>query len=168
MPARIAVAAAFVLALANAASAQTTILVVRHAERADSGSGGMASDPELSAAGRARADSLAAMLKDEKLTAVYATEYKRTQQTAAPTAAGHGLTTTTVKAADTPALLERLKAAKGAVLVVGHSNTVVEVLKGLGVATPVSIPESEFDNLFIVTTGGVTGEKPSFVHLRYR
>ena len=54
--------------------------------------GGMATDPALSAAGRARAASLAAMLKDTKLTAVFATEFKRTQETAAPTAAAQHVT----------------------------------------------------------------------------
>ena len=56
---------------ATAASAQATVFLVRHAERADSGAGGMASDPSLSEAGRARAESLAAMLKDTKLTAIF-------------------------------------------------------------------------------------------------
>ena len=87
--------------------AQRVIVVVRHAERSDAGSGGMAADPELSAAGQARAKALAAMLKDEKLTAIDPTEYKRTQQTAAPTASAQGLTTTTIEASDTPALLAR-------------------------------------------------------------
>ena len=66
----------------------------RHAERADSGAGGMASDPPLSAAGRARAESLAAMLKDTKLTAIFTTEFKRTQETAAPVAAAQHVTAT--------------------------------------------------------------------------
>ena len=43
-------------------------------------------DPDLSDAGRARAESLANVLKDAGITAIYATELKRTQQTAAPLA----------------------------------------------------------------------------------
>ncbi len=57
-------AGVLVAAAATAASAQATIFLVRHAERADSGAGGMATDPPLSDSGRARAESLAAMLKD--------------------------------------------------------------------------------------------------------
>ena len=50
-------------------------------------------------------------------------------------------------------------------LVVAHSNTAIDVLQGLGVTTPVSIPDSEFDNFFVVV---VAGERPTLVHLRYR
>jgi phosphohistidine phosphatase SixA len=151
-------------ATAAAAAAQTTIFLVRHAERSDSGAGGMASDPALSAAGRARAAALAAMLRDTKLTAVFATEFKRTQQTATPTAEAQHLTVSTVPADKTAALVEKLKAASGSVLVVGHSNTVPEVIAALGVTTPVTITDSEFDNLFIV----VTGAPPRLVRLRYK
>jgi phosphohistidine phosphatase SixA len=139
---------------------------VRHAERADGGGGGrgMAADPALSAPGRARAAALAAMLKDTKLTAVFATEFKRTQQTAGPTAKAQHLTVTTIPADKTAMLVNSLKKASGSVLVVGHSNTVTEVITALGVTTPITVADTEFDNLFIVTTG----TPPSFVRLRYR
>jgi phosphohistidine phosphatase SixA len=146
------------------AAAQTTIFLVRHAERADGGGGGMAADPALSAVGRARAQSLAGMLKDTKLTAVFSTELKRTQQTAAPTAQAQHLTVTTVPATKTADLVEKLKAATGAVLVVGHSNTVPEVLTALGITPPVTINDADYDNLFVV----ITGAQPKMVRLRYR
>jgi len=151
---------------ATAASAQATIFVVRHAERADGAGagGGMAADPVLSAPGRARAAALAAMLKDTKLTAVFATQFKRTQQTAAPTAKAQHLTVTTIPADKTAQLVENLKKASGSVLVVGHSNTVTEIIAALGVTTPVTVADTEFDNLFIVTTGTPS----SFVRLRYK
>jgi phosphohistidine phosphatase SixA len=152
-------------ATATAASAQATIFLVRHAERNDSGAGGMGSDPPLSAAGRARAASLAGVLKDTKLTAVFATEFKRTQQTAAPTAQAQQLTVTTVPADKTAALVEKLKGATGAVLVVGHSDTVPEVIAALGVTTPVTISDTEFDNLFIVLTGA---QPARMVRVRYK
>jgi phosphohistidine phosphatase SixA len=149
---------------ATAAVAQTTIFLVRHAERADSGGGGMSSDPLLSAAGRARALRLAEVLKDTKLTAVFATEFKRTQQTAAPTAKAQHLTVTTIPEDQTATLVNKLKAATGAVLVVGHSSSVPEVMTALGVTPPVTIADSEFDNLFIV----IAGTPPRFVRLRYK
>ena len=161
---RFILAGLLVTLTATAASAQATIFLVRHAERADSGAGGMASDPSLSEAGRARAESLAAMLKDTKLMAIFTTEFKRTQETAAPTAAAQHVTATVVKADETAALVAKLKAAKGAVLVVGHSNTVPEVMTALGVKPAVTIADSEFDNLFIV----LTGTKPTMVRLRYK
>ena len=147
--------------------AQSTFFVVRHAERADTSSGApatMAADPDLSEAGRARATSLAAMLKDAGVRAIFVTEYKRTQQTAAPLAEALGLTAIVVPAKDTAGLAARLKKVDGNALVVGHSNTVPEVITELGVTTPVSVADTEFDSLFIVTLSA----SPHVVRLRYR
>jgi phosphohistidine phosphatase SixA len=156
-----------VLWTASDAAAQATIFLVRHAERADAGSpsgAAMANDPELSDAGRARAASLAAILADAQVTAIYTTEYKRTRQTAEPLAAARKLAVTTIKANEPTRLLESLKGATGNVLVVGHSNTVPDILLGLGVRTPVTIKEDEYDNLFILTMG----PEPKLVRLRFR
>jgi broad specificity phosphatase PhoE len=145
------------------------VFVVRHAERADTAPGTpptMSADPDLSEAGRARAASLAAMLKDANISAIYATEFKRTQQTAAPLAKALGLTVTTLPASDTKALIEQVRAAKGHVLVVGHSNTVPDVVKALGIATPVTVGDTEFDHLFVVTTSTTGGS--SLLRLHYR
>ena len=149
------------------AAAQQTVFLVRHAERADSSPGTsptMAADPDLSEAGRARAEHLAEALKDAKITAIFATEFKRTQQTAAPLAKALGVTVKIVTSKNDASLIADLKAAKGNVLVVGHSNTVPEVIKRLGVTTAVAIGDDDFDNLFIVGTG----TRPSLVRLHYR
>jgi phosphohistidine phosphatase SixA len=148
------------------AAAQRTVFLVRHAERADASASPptMAADPELSAAGRERAASLAAALKDAKITTICATEFKRTQQTAAPLAKALGLTTTIVSADHTAELIKRVKSSKGNILVVGHSNTVPDVVKGLGIGLPVTIEDNAFDNLFVVTLGA----KPSMLRLHYR
>ncbi len=164
---RIMFALLLAVVVAAPAAAQHTIFLVRHAERADTQPGvspTMAADPDLSEAGRARAASLAAALKDAKITAIFATEFKRTQQTAAPLAKALGLTVKIVTSKGPGPLVKQLKASKGNVLVVGHSNTVPEVIEGLGVATPVTIGDTEFDNLFLVTTG----THPSLLRLHYR
>lgn len=156
----------FVLSATIGASAQSTFFV-RHAERADSVPGkspSMGSDPDLSDAGRARAASLAAMLKDAGITAIYVTEYKRTQQTAAPLATSLGVTPTVIKADDTAALVSALNANSGNALVVGHSNTIAAAIKALGVPTGVTIGDDEFDNLFIVSAGSPA----TLVRLHYR
>jgi len=161
------VGALFIVLLLAAPAAAQTIFVVRHAERADAASGGspmMASDPDLSDAGRARATSLAAALKDARITAIFTTEYKRTRQTAEPLAKALGIEATVVAARDMPALIEKLKGATGNALVVGHSNTVGEVIAGLGVIEPVKLQDTDYDNLFVV----VTGEKPTLVRLHFR
>ena len=121
-------------------------------------------DPDLSAAGMARANALAAMLKDARITAVVTTEYKRTRQTGEPAAKAAGLSLTVIDSKNAAAAIEKLKSAQGNVLVVGHSNTVPELLKALGVTEPVTIAEDEFDALFVVTRSS----PPTLVRLRYR
>jgi broad specificity phosphatase PhoE len=154
-----------VLALAMSgveAVAQQTVFLVRHAERADDGTGVPAmsmtkgADPDLSEAGRARAESLAALLKDAKITAIIATEYKRTQQTAAPLATTLGVTVTTIKANEPAELIKAVKAAAGNVLIVGHSNTMPDVMRALGAPAPAAIADNEYDNLFVLTVGTTT------------
>jgi broad specificity phosphatase PhoE len=144
------------------AVAQQTVFLVRHAERADGGAGApttsmtMGADPDLSAAGRARAESLAAVLEDAKITAIIATEYKRTQQTAAPLAKTLGVTVTTIKANEPAELIKTVKAAAGNVLIVGHSNTMPDVMRALGAPAPAAIADNEYDNLFVLTVGTTT------------
>ena len=158
-------AAATVLVLVSAAgvAAQPTIILVRHAERADAATGGpamTANDPDLSAAGRARAETLARMLKDAKVTAIFTTEYRRTQQTAAPLAKAIGVTPAAVPSKDVAGLIGKLESAQGVVLVVGHSNTIPEIIKSLGIAEPLTIGDGEFDNLFVV-------QRATLLRLRY-
>lgn len=141
--------------------AQTTVFLVRHAEKAH---GGDTKDPALSEAGRARAESLAAILKDANLEAIYATEYKRTQETAASAARASGAEVTIVPAKGMPALLEKLKEARGNVLVVGHSNTLPEIIKALGAPAPVTVGEEDYDNLFVL----ILGSPSRLIRLRYR
>jgi broad specificity phosphatase PhoE len=166
---RALVALVFTLVSCATASAQGTIFLVRHAERADTETLKGAppptgADPSLSAAGQTRAAALASMLKDATITTIFVTEFKRTQETAAPLAKALGIKPTTIAADDTAGLIARLKKIAGNVLVVGHSNTVPEIVKALGVTTPVSIGDQDFDNLFLVTAG----QPQRFVRLHYR
>ena len=146
-------AAGAMMLLPALASAQHLVIVVRHAERADGGA--MATtkqtDPLLSAEGEARAKRLAAMLADSGITAIYATEYKRTQDTAKPIAERLGLKVQTQKGQDSAGLVALLKAqhSKDVVLVVGHSNTIPEVIKMLG-GPAVTIPDSEYDTIYFL------------------
>lgn len=125
-----------------------SVLVVRHAEKADP------SDPDtpLSTVGDARAQALAATLKGKRLKAVYATEFKRTQQTAAPSAHEAGVEVIVISNAERATLLERARAVPmgSAVLIVGHSNTVPEIVRELSGETVDAINEDEFDNLYEV------------------
>ncbi len=139
------------------------LFLVRHAERADAG-GPAQPDPELSAAGRARAAALATELHDAKIGAIYVTEFRRTQETAQPLAKQLNLPITVVPAKDTAQLVEKLRATKTNALVVGHSNTLPEILRALGIANPPQLGEHDYDNLFLL----VPGPNPQLVQLHAR
>jgi broad specificity phosphatase PhoE len=143
--------------------AASTIFLVRHAERADS-DGRVSSDPGLSAEGRTRALHLAQELKDAKIAAIFTSEYQRTQQTAAPLAKSLGIHPEIVPGKDVSSLIARIRATSGNVLVVGHSNTLPQIVKALGISTPVIMTEADYDNLFVV----LAGETPRLIRLHYR
>ena len=145
-----------VLGVAQQAAAQSTIFVVRHAERADSESAGgamMKDDPDLSPEGIQRAKTLATMLRDAEIKAIYTSELKRTRQTAAPLVYAVGIRMTSLPAEDVAAFVEKAKGETGNVLIVGHSNTVPKILAALGVSGEVTIKDDEYDHLFVVVPG---------------
>lgn len=133
--------------------ATTTIIFVRHAEKAETDG----DDPPLSQAGEQRVEELTRQLLDVDviagIDAVYSTPYRRTQQTAQPIADALDLPINTYDASDTEAFLQTvLREEKGRiVLVVGHSNTVPEMIASLGGHKEVpEIAEDEYDNLYIL------------------
>ncbi len=133
------------------------VIVVRHAERADGGASmAPASDPELSEVGKARAQKLAAMLGDAGIVAIYTTQYRRTKDTATPLGDKIGVTSEVVPSGDMAGLVAKIKSHKsGAVLVVGHSNTVPAIVKALG-GSVVTMADDEYDSLFFVAANGTT------------
>lgn len=148
---------------AVAAAPAQTILLVRHAERADAG-GEAQTDPGLSAAGRARAVALAELLRAAKISAIYVTEYRRTQETAQPLAEKLALQPIVLPAKEIAQLVSKLREATGHVLVVGHSNTLPEIVRALGITTPLTLGEKDYDDLFIVRGG----PEPDLLRLHYR
>lgn len=112
------------------AAQAVTFVLVRHAEKATDDP----RDPSLSDAGRLRAERLAHRLHDADVVAVYATPYRRTQQTAAPAARDHRLDVITYDPAQPASALAtslRRRHARGTVLVVGHSNTIPALAQAL-------------------------------------
>jgi broad specificity phosphatase PhoE len=147
------------LLLVTYAKAAPVVFVVRHAEKTSLGG----KDPGLSVQGQKRADALAHILKDSQITSVFVTEFKRTQETAAPTARAAHVSPTVILANDIGALVGKLRALNGNALVVGHGNTIPDLLKALGIATPVSIPEEEYTEIFAV----LGGDAPQLLRLHY-
>jgi broad specificity phosphatase PhoE len=127
----------------------TTVIFVRHAEKNTSPQ----DDPSLNNAGKARAETLSHMLREADVKAIYTTQFVRTQETAQPLADRLGLSLIKMDVSDTKEVAKDilLKHPGKTVLVVGHSNTVVEIIRELGGGRIPSFSESEFDNLFIVT-----------------
>lgn len=124
-----------------------TVIVIRHAE-AEHQPGG---DPSLTPDGRARALDLSRVLGDTELDAVYITHYQRSRQTAAPLPRHAGDNPRVID--DIPAIVAALRAGPwgSTALVIGHSNTVPDLIRGL---TGSALPQSEpivFDRMWIVT-----------------
>jgi broad specificity phosphatase PhoE len=143
-------------ARADEACAAATVYVLRHAEKAPAGD-----DPDvlLAPAGQRRAEALAQHLAAEPIEAIYATHLRRTQHTVAALAAALDREIRVLPADDGARLLRRLRQGHcgRTVLVVGHSNTVPEILRGLGVAEPPTIADDDYGTLWLVRpgTGGV-------------
>jgi broad specificity phosphatase PhoE len=116
-------------------------------------------DPDLTDAGKARAEKLVAWFNGRKLTAIYVSDFKRTRQTAGPLAAERGIALTVYNPADTPALVARLKAEAGPVLVVGHSNTAPDVVEQLGGTRPGDLKHEDFGDIWTVTGGKTAHDK---------
>ena len=146
-------------ASASIASAQPVVVIVRHAEKAANGG----NDPDLSSAGRTRADALARILKDSGITAIFTSQFKRTQETAAPTVTAAHVTPTVVAAQDTAALVAKLHQLNGNALVVAHGDTIPNIIKALGVNSTINIPDVDYSELLIVTLG----DKPQLLRLHY-
>lgn len=134
--------------------ATTTVIFVRHAEKAAV----PAADPGLSEAGKQRVAELTRQLVDADVVAgidaVYATAYRRTEETARPVAEALGLPVNSYDAADTEAIMEYIvREHKGKIiLVVGHSNTLPALIGNMGASKKVPpIAEDEYDNLYLVS-----------------
>jgi broad specificity phosphatase PhoE len=125
----------------------TKVYIVRHAEK-----GTMpANDPDLTAAGRARAQSLAAYLRKKEIKAIYSTQTKRTLQTAEPLSLQTGVPVSTYSNDTLPKFLFRVLDAEKNTLIVGHSNTVLKMVQDLSLRTSIKeIPDNDYDNLFII------------------
>lgn len=136
---------AFTIGLAG----ETTVYIVRHAEKESSDPKNQ--DPDLSREGKERAMALALMLKGKKIDAAFASKYKRTSQTISSAAKNNGIQVQIYEAHDLqgPADLIKSKYNGQKVLVAGHSNTVLELLEALGAKRPVSaLTEEDYDFFF--------------------
>jgi broad specificity phosphatase PhoE len=155
----------------SVAEAQQAVFLVRHGDTVRQKGN---PDVPLAEPGERRAQALAALLKDSGINVIYTTGLQRTVKTAEPLAKQLGIEprlrpqlrpSSKSDGADEFAHFLRVEHRQDIVLAVLHSNSVPALLKALGHATPIKIPESEFDNLFVVVPRP-EGE-PTVLRLRY-
>ena len=124
--------------------------IVRHAEKAIVDSTVKSSDVPLSEEGKKRAENLKTQLQDKDIKFIFSTNTVRTKATAEPLSKQTGIPIQIYDGSDT-GFVQTLKNLKGNVLVIGHSNTVDNVVNGLvGKQVLNDLPENQFGDLFIV------------------
>lgn len=150
----------------------STVILVRHAEKGTDDP----RDPTLNEAGLARAAALAELLGGAGVTHLFASEYRRTQDTLAPLAAALGLEVAVHPARDgagLAGLVGSLPAGSVAV-VAGHSNTIPALARALGVTPPglIDAPggavmdEGEYGRVFVITHAPGAPVAPRLMELR--
>jgi broad specificity phosphatase PhoE len=133
----------------------TTIVLVRHAEKQV----GAIDDAPLTPEGELRAARLAQMFGDAeafgRIGRIYVSDTRRSQQTAAGLAQRLGIQPVVVdpKSSTSDFASRVLRENRGArALIVGHSNTVPQLVAALAGADRVpSIGDAEFDTVYVVT-----------------
>lgn len=118
------------------------VYLMRHAEKEDSHI-----DPELTRDGYRRADGLAQMLSNAGIEAIYSTYYRRSVGTALPLARELSVPVQFYQAENADALLDTVQSQRLNALIIGHSNTVPDILARLGIDYP-EMSEQEYGDLF--------------------
>lgn len=140
---------------------QTTVLLVRHADREGT-------LDELSAAGQARAQALVHATERAGITAIIRSDAVRAEQTAQLLATALGITPIALPGNDIEGIADEIRSRRGqTVLVVGHSNTVTPIIAALGGPSLPQIGEAEFDNLYVLNVCRCSRGAPRMTHLQY-
>jgi len=145
----------------------TTVVIVRHAEKTL----GTIEDPPLSPEGEQRSERLALMFGEAigagHLDAIFVTNTRRTQQTAAPLAARLHLVPVVLPAADVAGTATRLlrEHRGGTVIVVGHGNTIPELIRELSGKQIDLIKDDDYGEIYVLSVPRFGGA--SLVRMRY-
>jgi phosphohistidine phosphatase SixA len=131
----------------------TTVILVRHAEREAL----VTPDPQLSEAGRLRAQALAVAVREAGIQAIIVTQFVRTRATARPLAIDLGIIPeivpdTGARHANEVADVIRRKHAGQTVLVIGHGHTIPPIMRALGVTQALPrLCENQYDLIFFIS-----------------
>ena len=135
------------------------VFIVRHAEKQSDDP--KDKDPLLTDSGALRAIDLMKLLRGEKIDSIFTTDYKRTKLTAFPLADKIGIAIKTYDAAQQKEFAKQLieNATGKKILIVGHSNTVLELVEAFGAEKPVKeLTDDDYDYIFEVTIKGDKAE----------
>lgn len=135
----------------SAAAASQTVYIVRHAEKAAQAPN-MSSDVPLSEAGVKRAEALKNLLLNKKIAYIFSTDKIRTKSTAKPLSDAIGVPVDLYNNDTLPKFIERVKALKKNVLIIGHSNTIDDIANALcgEKKVPNDFADTDYDNLLVV------------------
>lgn len=148
----------FLVFVCASASAQTTFILVRHAEKED-----VKDNPNLTKEGQARAQSLVKLLEKQNVDAIYSTNFNRTRNTIQPLADAKGVTVQTYQSLNMEDLIAQY--AGKTIVICGHSNTTPQFANTLmGAKKFENFDDSDYGNLIIIT---VNSAGRILTHLRY-
>jgi phosphohistidine phosphatase SixA len=132
----------------------TRYYIVRHAEK-EAATAMMLSDVPLSEKGMQRAEALKEILLRKKIGRIFSTNYNRTRATAQPLSAATGVRIESYDLADSAFIPQLKRLTHGTVLIVGHSNTVDDLVNGLtGKIILQDLPDAQYGDLFLVKKRG--------------
>jgi broad specificity phosphatase PhoE len=159
---------ALVTAHVQALAQPSTVILVRHAERATAPAG----DPVLTDAGSQRALDLKEALRGARVTTIITTHLQRTQLTAKPLGDSIGISPIIVRAGsptaahvDSVVAAVRRRPAGDVVLVVGHSNTIPAIVTALGGPKLPDLCDAQYSMLYILEYPA--SGPPRFIEARY-
>ncbi len=129
------------------ACSTTTVYLVRHAEKVDE-----TDSTDLSPVGQRRAQVLADTLANRHIDSIFTTPFRRTRQTAEPLARRFAIRPVSYAPKPGGVIVNRIKRVGAkTVLIVAHSNTLLEIARGLGAKpTLPTIEPGDYDNLLIL------------------
>lgn len=143
------------------AFAQEPIYIIRHAEKELSGT-----DPALTETGRKRAAAWAEMFRPSELNIILTSDAKRTRETGGIIARSLGIPHKEFPIEDVAGLIDLIEFdhEQDNVLIVGHTETIPQILSNLGSFEDVEIGQSDFANLFVLVRQGT--DEPQLIRLR--
>lgn len=138
------------------------VFVVRHADRDGK-------RDALTQAGAARALALRNFVLRQGVSTVYSTDTPRTRATGAPTAAALGVKIESYGKKLEPRWFEEVarRHAGGAILIVGHSNTVLSIVRGFGGRSSVKIGHDDYRHIFALQVRAGDFARTQVIDLAY-